>query len=80
MTKSRMKSIKASTRRLIERLDADHRDRVVFVLGEKERPTQKPLKQRREIVVQLRPLGFFGPPNGGLLFKRAFDKSPTSGA
>ena len=65
----------------VERLDADHRDRVAFVLREKEKKlTQKQLKQRREIIVRLRPLGFFGPSKGGLPFKRAFDKSPNSGA
>jgi hypothetical protein len=62
----------------VERLDADHRDRVVFVLGEKDRPTQKQLKQRREIIVKLRQLAF-GPPKGVLLFKRSFDKSSKSG-
>jgi len=67
------------THRLVERLDADHRERVVFVLGEEEKkPTQKQLKQRREIIVQLRQLGFFGPPK--LPFKRAFDKYPQSGS
>ena len=62
----------------VERLDADHRDRVVFVLGEKDRPTQKQLKQRQEIIVKLRQLAF-GPPKGVLLFKRSFDKSSKSG-
>ncbi len=56
------------THRLIEQFGADHLDRVAFVLDEEEKKlTQKQLKQRREIIVQLRHLGFFGKsPKSGL--------------
>ena len=52
-------SNKKSVHRLIAKLDDDHRERVVFVLGEEKRPTQKQLKRRRQIITKLRQLGYY---------------------
>ena len=43
---------------LVERLDADHRERIVFVLSG-EPTTQKRFKQRLWIITRLRQLGYY---------------------
>ena len=53
-----MKSVPKANHRLVARLDADHRERVVFVLdGRPTRDTE--FRRRMWIVVQLRKLGYF---------------------
>ena len=48
---------------LVERLDADHRDRIVFVLEPPDRTaTQKEFRARMWCLVQLRKLGYYKPP------------------
>lgn len=74
--KTRTSNGRRSTHRLVELLDADHRERVVAVLEELAKPTQRQLKRRVAIITQLDHLGYFG----GLLFKRAYETVPKSGA
>ena len=53
-----MKSVPKVNHRLVARLDAEHREQVVFVLG--GRPTQDTeFRRRMWFIVQLRKLGYF---------------------
>jgi len=49
---------------IVERLDADHRTRIVFVVGDASDRvvTQKEFRARMWCLVQLRRLGYFKPP------------------
>jgi hypothetical protein len=47
---------------LVERLDADHRSRIAFVLEEPRAATQKQFRARMWCITKLRDLGYFAPP------------------
>jgi hypothetical protein len=47
---------------LVERLDRDHRARVVFVLESPAATSQKEFRARMWCLVRLRELGYFKPP------------------
>jgi hypothetical protein len=53
---------------IVERLDADHRSRIAFVL-EPSTATQKDFRARMWCLVRLRELGYFAKPRAASLHK-----------
>ena len=51
-----------STHRLVEKLDADHADRIAFALVDvkpRRRPTEREFKRRLWVIAQLRKLSYY---------------------